>query len=108
MVRASGGLSARQRAWAQQQGTQPVAGARRRAQRQVLVTWLYHRRRATEVAARWAPGVQVDDVAVDDAQRTLALATRRLLGAWGERAPTATGRTMRQLRDLARQASPSR
>ncbi len=108
LVRASGGLSARQRAWAQQRETRPVSGARKRVQRQVLVTWLYRRSRVDDIAARWTPVLKADDAAVAEAARTLAQATVRLLERWGKNAPAATGRTVRQLRSLARQPSPSR
>ena len=85
-----------------------MSGARKRVQRQVLVTWLYRRSRVDDVAARWTPVLKADDAAVAEAARTLAQATARLLERWGKDAPVATGRTVRQLRSLARQPSPSR
>ena len=80
-----------------------MSGARKRVQRQVLVTWLYRRSRVDDVAARWTPVLKADDAAVAEAARTLAQATARLLERWGKDAPAATGRTVRQLRSLARQ-----
>jgi len=102
LVRASGGLSARQREWARRHGVEPVSGARRRARRQVLLIWLHHSRRFEEADREWAPVLANDDIAVQLATAALAEATRGLLRTWGKDAPTATGRTMRQLRAIAR------
>ena len=102
LVRASGGLSARQREWARRHGVEPVSGARRRARRQVLLTWLHHSHRLEEADREWAPVLANDDVAVQLASAVLAEATRGLLRSWGKDAPTATGRSMRQLLAIAR------
>lgn len=102
LVRASGGLSARDREWARRQGVEPVSGARRRARRQVLLTWLHHSRRLEEADREWAPVLANDDVAVQLASAALAEATRGLLRTWGKDAPIATGHTMPQLRAIAR------
>ncbi len=100
--RASGGLNARQREWARRHGAEPVAGARRRAQRHVVLTWLHHRRRLQEADQRWAPMLASDDSAVQQTTAALAETTQRLLRTWDKDAPIATGRTIRQLRALAR------
>ncbi len=99
--RASGGLNARQREWARPHGAEPVSGARRRAQRHVVLTWLHHRRRVEEADQRWEPMLASDDSAVQQATAALADTTQRLLRTWDKDAPIATGWTMRQLRTLA-------
>jgi hypothetical protein len=102
LVRASGGLTRRQREWAERHGARPVSGAHKRAQRRVLVTWLYHERRIDNVAARWTTVLKADEATLAEAAWSLAQATARVLERWGKDAPVATGRTVRQLRSLAR------
>ena len=107
-VRASGGLTRSQRELAERHGARPVSGDCKRAQRRVLVTWLYHQRRIDNVAARWTTVLEADEATLAEATWSLAQATARVLERWGKDAPVATGRTVRQLRSLARQPSPSR
>jgi hypothetical protein len=102
LLQASGGLNARQREWARRHGLAPVSGARRRAQRHVVLAWLHHRRRVEEAEQRWAPMLASDDNAVRQTVAALADTTQRLLRTWDKDAPLATGRTIRQLRTLAR------
>ncbi len=103
LTRAPRGLSARQRAWAQQHATYETR-PRDRAGRQVLVTWTYHRARVDATTARWQPILEADTTAVEEADAALAAATAAVLDAWGREAPHATGRTRRQLTAIARHA----
>jgi hypothetical protein len=100
--RASGGLNARQREWARRHGLEPVSGTRRRAQRHLVVSWAYRRQRVEETERHWASMLASDESAIQQATAALAETTQRLLGTWGKDAPIAAGRTIRQLRALAR------
>ncbi|MGH3263998.1 MAG: hypothetical protein ACRDNS_18620, partial [Trebonia sp.] len=82
MVRASGGLSARQRAWAAAHSDY-ASRPRDRAGRQVLVQWVYGRRRIDATAAKWTAALASAGTTVTDAGVALAAATDELLEAWG-------------------------
>ncbi|MGO9899917.1 MAG: hypothetical protein ACLP0J_09535 [Solirubrobacteraceae bacterium] len=106
LTRASRGLTARQRAWAQQHATYETR-PKDRTGRRVLVTWTYHRNRIETTAAKWAPVLEADTIAIAQADAALAAATTAVLNAWGPDAPAATGRTRRQLSAMTRCHAPS-
>ncbi len=106
LTRASRGLTARQREWAQQHATYETR-PKDRAGRRVLVTWTYHRERIEATAAKWASVLEADTTAIAQADAALASATAAVLDAWGREAPDATGRTRRQLTTIARRHTPA-
>jgi hypothetical protein len=104
---AAGGLSARQRAWAQRHASYATR-PRDRAGRQVLITWTYRRARLEAAQARFAPSLDAARTLLSDAERELATASAALLDVWGPSAAAATGRSRRALAALARGAEPAR
>ena len=100
LTEASGALTARQRAAARRHaeaGARPVS----RAARARLATWLYHADAVREVETRHATVSRGDVAAVEAARSNLAVATRDLLGTFGDRAAEITGHTLRGLSSLA-------
>jgi hypothetical protein len=106
LIRAAGGLTARQRAWAEQHATYATRPTDRSG-RQVVVTWTYYRHRIEATAAKWAPIIDAATAALSVADVAVADATAVVLAAWGKDAPQATGRTQRQLRSLASRHPPA-
>lgn len=103
LVVVSGGLSARQRAAAEQHaqaGTHPLS----RSARSTLSMWTYHSEHTREVAARSEAIGQADAVTVDRARTQLAEATQDLLDTYGAQAVEITGQTRRRLNALVRAA----
>ncbi|MGO9955936.1 MAG: hypothetical protein ACLP50_08120 [Solirubrobacteraceae bacterium] len=106
LMRAGRGLTASQRAWAQQHATYETR-PKDRAGRRTLVTWTYQRERIEATTAKWTPILEADTTAIAQADAALAAATATILDAWGPEAPAATGRTRRQLTALARRHTPA-
>lgn len=106
MVRVSGGLSARQRAWAAAHSGF-ASRPRDRAGRQVLVKWTYSRQRREAAVAKWMVALEAARTERTEADQALATCTRQLLHAWGPQAPVLTGVATWRLRILARRARPS-
>lgn len=72
--RVSGGLTARQRAWAQQHTTYEQR-PRGRAGRQILIAWTYHRQQIDAATRKWAQTLKADTTALAHADAQLADAT---------------------------------
>ena len=100
MRRAAGGLTARQRHWAEQHLSY-AARPRGREGRQVVVTWTYRREQIRTAQARADATAAADARAQAEADTELVEATAALLAAWGEEAAQVTGQPLRRLRGLA-------
>lgn len=106
LVRVSGGLSARQRAWAARHSTYESRPTDR-AGRQVVVNWTYRRKQIEAAEIRWATRITTAGQALAMADASLATASRGVLEAWEIQAPSLTGVSQPELWRLTRPAPTS-